>query len=346
MIVTGELIRDKILVEKTKDVGRLHSKSNFGQPISGNKLELNLIEGVFLIDEEKIKIFQNKKTIDFQKLVELAAKKIPEFEIKYLAFRDLRKRGCIVKDFEGKEKITFHITQKVDKHIFVSVFSERDFFNIKETIELEKYVSKKDGKLWYAILDEEGDITYYDVSKIDLKGKTKEHSFKKSKGMLLKDRVVVFDEKLSKALFEKEFFGKFFGEGLQLSLVEAQYLVEKEILDIYSISEKKISKSELKKIVQKSQPDMKLRLVAFKDLKKRDLIVKTGFKFGTHFRVYTKNPDETHAEYLVHVVEKDFKSIWSEISRAVRLAHSVNKEILFASIGNKIDYVRFGRLRP
>jgi tRNA-intron endonuclease len=75
--------------------------------------------------------------------------------------------------------------------------------------------------------------------------------------------------------------------------------------------------------------------------------VKTGFKFGTHFRSYTKNPDETHAEFLVHVLPKNFKNIWSEMSRAVRLAHSVNKEIIFAKTSkNTIDYIKFGRLRP
>ena len=82
-------------------------------------------------------------------------------------------------------------------------------------------------------------------------------------------------------------------------------------------------------------------------MKKNGLIVKTGFKFGSHFRAYTKKPGETHAEYLIHAVNADFKSLWSEISRAVRLAHSVNKEIIFAKVNkNYIDYIKFGRLRP
>jgi tRNA-intron endonuclease len=47
------------------------------------------------------------------------------------------------------------------------------------------------------------------------------------------------------------------------------------------------------------------------------------------------------------VVEKGFKSLWTEMSRAVRLAHSVNKEIVFARVdGDSIDYIKFGRLRP
>lgn len=125
------------------------------------------------------------------------------------------------------------------------------------------------------------------------------------------------------------------------------YLSEKGFIVVETADGKKISKQKLEKVIHNSQPDIKLRLIVFKDLKERNLIVKTGFKFGAHFRAYAKKPDETHAEYLVHVVEKDFKSVWAEISRAVRLAHSVNKEIVFARIDNgKIDYIKFGRLRP
>jgi tRNA-intron endonuclease len=136
--------------------------------------------------------------------------------------------------------------------------------------------------------------------------------------------------------------------GLQLSVIEALYLMEKKFIEIMNIvNDGKISFNEFRKIVKKNQPNIKLILTVFRDLKKRGLIVKTGFKFGAHFRTYSNKPDKTHAEYLIHVVDKSFESSWPEISRAVRLAHSVNKEIMFSSIrDNRIDYIKFGRLRP
>jgi tRNA-intron endonuclease len=125
------------------------------------------------------------------------------------------------------------------------------------------------------------------------------------------------------------------------------YLFKKNKINIKSIQGKKLSYKQCKEYISNLQPDITTRLIVFSDLKKHGLIIKTGFKFGAHFRVYTTLPDKTHAEYLVHVVDKDFKSIWAEISRAVRLAHSVNKVILFARvIGKKIEYIKFGRLRP
>ncbi|MFW6121877.1 MAG: tRNA-intron lyase [Petrotogales bacterium] len=208
-------------------------------------------------------------------------------------------------------------------------------------------VTKKDVKLWFGIVDEEGDITYYDVASLDLRGTIVKNVFPRGRGLLLKNRVIIFNKKLSERLLGTEFFGKPFGDGLQLSLVEALYLAEKGVIDIQTDSGKQLSVEEFKKIIQKLQPDIQSRLVVFRDLKDRGLIVKTGFKFGAHFRAYTKKIGKTHAEYLVHVVEKGFKSIWAEISRAVRLAHSVNKEIVFARVDDEtIDYIMFGRLRP
>jgi tRNA-intron endonuclease len=349
MIIASELIKDKIIISKPKDVGRLYNKSNFGKILSGNKLELNLLEAVFLLGEKKIKVIHNKKEVSFQYLFKKAAKKISDFEIKYIVFKDLRNRGHAIGLYNKIEGISFYqIRNKKEKTEFVvSVYSEKDMFNIAKTRNLIKTALKISEKLWFAIVDEEGDITYYEVSILDIKGKNKEDTYKKSDAVLFDNRIIVFDTKQAKDLFEKEFYGKPVDDGLQISLVEALYLQDKNVIKVKTIEDKKINKKDLLNIAIKIQPDLKDSFFVFKDLKKRGLIVKTGFKFGTHFRAYTKSPDETHAEFLIHVLSKDFKSIWSEMSRAVRLAHSVNKEIIFAKTSkSKIDYIKFGRLRP
>lgn len=348
MQMAGELLGNKIIVKKSKDIGRLYSKSHFGKPLTDNQLELNLLEGVFLLGEGKIKVYSKKNEVNFRDLIKLAAEKIIGFESKYLVFRDLRYRGYAVNIYDSKD-FDLHIECKEEsKPHFISVFSERYDFDVVKTIISIDITKEKNGDLWFAIVDEEGDITYYDVSLIELKGNIKKHKYSKDTGILLENRVIIFNEKLSTALLDKEFFGKPYGNGLQLSLVESLYLLEKEVIDI---REKaiggRLTLKKFKDIVSKSQPDINERLYVYKDLKKKGLIVKTGFKFGVHFRAYTKKPDITHAEYLINVIDKKFKSVWAEISRAVRLAHSVNKEIVFARVdGKKIDYIRLGRLRP
>jgi len=344
MQISGHLINDKIIVDKPKDVGRLFNKSHFGETLSGNKLELDLLEGVFLLEEGKIKIYRNKIEINFEELVKIAIRTIPNFEIKYLVFKDLRNRGHFIKLNKEDEKINLY---ELKNRFLITTFSERDTLDIDETKKLLINVKKENKELWFAIVDEEGDLTYYKVDLLEIKGVNKESVYDKVQGILLKNRVVILDKKVSKDLHEKEFYGKPFGEGLQLSMVEAMYLFEKGVVDIKTEDDKKIFKEKLEQIILRLQPDFKSRLFVYKHLKKKGLIVKTGFKFGAHFRVYTSKPDETHAEFLIHVVSKGFKSVWAEVSRAVRLAHSVNKEIIFARIDeDKIDFINFGRLRP
>lgn len=354
MELTGELVDNKILITKSKQVGRLFNKSHFGKPLKGNKLNLNLLEGVFLLGEGKLRIFSKRKEIFFEQLFEKASIDIPHFEQKYIVFRDLRKRGLFAQlNFEsGDYEIVVTSKQSENKsknrlsHIYT--YSERDRIKITQLADYLKIFEKHEIDLWIAIVDEEGDITYYDISKITPKGENRKYKFNKTKGILLENRVVIFDKKSSEELFKKEFIGKPFEGWLQISFVEALYLIENKFLNLFKLQDNKsISYSKFLKIAKKTQPDIDLRIFVYRDLKKRGLIIKTGFKFGTHFRVYTRNPDQIHAEYLIQVVKEDYNEVWSEISRAVRLAHSVNKGFIFGKIDEeKIEYIKFGRLRP
>jgi tRNA-intron endonuclease len=335
-LLKGEIVNSKIIVKRAKDIGKLYYRSNFGKLLD-NGLELNLLEGAFLLEEGKIKIFKDKEELGFEDIIRIAEEKIAHFSTKYRIYKDLRKRGYTLRISEEEEG--FYHEQN-----FISAFSERDILNLQNTKDLVKRLGKD---IWFAIVDEEGDITYYTVSLSNPKGEVEEGIFPKGEGFYSENSVILFDHELSKALHTKEFFGKSFGKGLQLSMVEALYLSEKGILKIKTTNGERITLKRLKKEVKEMQPDIMLRLAVFKDLKRRGLIVKTGFKFGAHFRAYSKHPDKTHAEYLIHVPGKEYQAIWSEISRAVRLAHSVNKEIAFALVNrDKIEYIRFGRLRP
>jgi len=102
MQATGELKDNNIIIEKQRDIGRLYSKSHLGELFDKNKLKLSLLEGIFLLGEDKIKIYSNKKEIDFSGLVKIASKNIVDFEIKYMVFKDLRGRGHALKIFEDE----------------------------------------------------------------------------------------------------------------------------------------------------------------------------------------------------------------------------------------------------
>ncbi len=103
-------------------------------------------------------------------------------------------------------------------------------------------------------------------------------------------------------------------------------------------------------------PRLHEKYVVFADLRERGLVVKTGFKFGCDFRVYRrgvavkrgpKRPGE-HTKWIVYVVPEDYTCAFQELSRAVRLAHSIRARMLWAVVDNEqnVTYYEVLRLKP
>ena len=166
-------------------------------------------------------------------------------------------------------------------------------------------------------------------------------------GRLVRDRVFVFDQQDSETLRESGFYGKMIDNVLQLSLIEACYLVKRKEISVYSaVTGKKIPLSALKDFGRRTQDEFDIRLRAYSDARGRGLVVKTGFKYGTHFRAYEGSPDDCHAKYLIHAVDASNRTMWPEISRAVRLSGGVKKEFLFCRVGETVEYLEFRWFRP
>lgn len=158
--------------------------------------------------------------------------------------------------------------------------------------------------------------------------------------------VIVRDKKGIK-LHEKSHYGNIIQEGLQLSLIEALYLAEKEKINIFKNGEK-VSIEEMFQIIRRE--DLLTKYLVFSDLRNRGYIVKTGFKYGSEFRLYErgKSPGNGHSDYLVKVVSEDYEIKSSDFSSYVRVAHGVNKKLLFAVVDeeNDITYYNVEWTRP
>jgi tRNA-intron lyase len=97
---------------------------------------------------------------------------------------------------------------------------------------------------------------------------------------------------------------------------------------------------------KKTTPDQVLEEVAskreyarqlyevYEDWRLKSYVVKTGFKFGSHFRIYfpgaspVKQDKWIHSRHVLHVFPKEQKMLISEWSRAVRVAHGVKKTFI------------------
>jgi tRNA-intron endonuclease, archaea type len=148
-------------------------------------------------------------------------------------------------------------------------------------------------------------------------------------------------------IHEKSHFGNPSEDGLQLSFVEALYLMEKGKLEVENDSEE-ISIDHMFGLIRKSGAFS--NYIVYRDLRNRGYIVKTGFKYGSEFRLYDrgKSPGDGHSNYLVKVASENSEFMMSDLSSYVRVAHGVNKKLLFAVVDgeNDITYYNVEWTRP
>jgi tRNA-intron endonuclease len=146
----------------------LYKKSNFGQPI-GQKIQYSLSEALYLVEKDKIKILKNKKIINFEELLKIFKKIDSRIQLKYPVFKDLRDKGYVVKT-ALKFGADFRVYEKGrtpdEEHAKWIVFCEHESkkFSWQDFSSKNRVAHSTKKNLLIAILDEESDVSYYEVS--------------------------------------------------------------------------------------------------------------------------------------------------------------------------------------
>lgn len=163
-------------------------------------------------------------------------------------------------------------------------------------------------------------------------------------GKLYESGVKVFDEEEADEIHEEYYYGKFLDTGeLHLSPSEALHLIDREEIEVYDQDEK-LSREELYDSFREVDEEFDYKYAVYSDLRERGLIVKSGFKFGSHFRVYERgvNPytsgekkQSQHTKYVVHAVPENHTMSFQEMSRAVRLAQNIRASMLWGVVDSE-----------
>lgn len=346
--MSGVLKDDIVVVADQKEGCQIFNKGNYGYPLSGGGVNLDLLEATYLLESKRLDVTLDGRNMTFGELFDHSSKVHEDFDIRYMVYRDIRQRGFVIKNESSEFDFSVFPRGKIISNsrpqYLVKAVSERTASPMDVFAREVEQISKMGRQLLYGVVDEEGDITYYVISTREPKGTVFAKDMSAVNGRLIRDRVFVFDHDEASALHGNGYFGKPVEGMLQLSLIESCYLTERGMLNVRS-SDKDMTFTELKEFSDSVQNEFTVRFRTFSDMRDRGLLVKTGFKYGTHFRVYEKQPDECHARYLVHSLDDGQTMTWPEISRTVRLAHGVKKEILFSTPGTG-EYVEFRRFRP
>ncbi|MCL5730452.1 MAG: tRNA-intron lyase [Candidatus Pacearchaeota archaeon] len=146
----------------------LHEKSSFGEKKEG-KVIYSPSEALFLVEKGKIEVLSSGKKISFDGLMKRFKKSDKKIQLKYPVFRDLREKGYVVKTalkFGAEFRIYEKGAKMGDKHSKWVAFTdyESKTFTWQEFSAKNRVAHSTKKKLLIAIVDEEGDITYYEVN--------------------------------------------------------------------------------------------------------------------------------------------------------------------------------------
>ena len=101
----AELIENRLIVWDPEEGSELYRMGFYGKPVGIPKpkiakfntpLNIDLIEGMYLLENGFISIFQNSKGLEAEEFRKHACSVYEGFELKYLVYKDLRNRGYIV----------------------------------------------------------------------------------------------------------------------------------------------------------------------------------------------------------------------------------------------------------
>jgi len=162
-VFTGESI-----YSNKKEAFTLLSQSRFGEQREG-KVIYSLAEALFLVEKGKMQVLEKKKKIRFDSLMEKAKEQDSRFTTKYAVFKDMRNRGYVVKtalkfgaEFRVYDKGKFPGEEHA-RWILYPV-KESDVLTWHDFSAKNRVAHSTKKNLLIGIVDDEGDVTYYQVS--------------------------------------------------------------------------------------------------------------------------------------------------------------------------------------
>ena len=340
---------------------RFYDSRGYGQPREGD-LELAPVEAAHLLfrgDIERVLDSRDggDRPLGFGALLASTAVS----EVSFFVYKDLRDRGFYLSPTRDTGKGETDTTASGGEFVVyprgrgpwddavayrVRAVSEREAVPARALRALVDRATADGATAVLAVVDEESEVTYLELSEPAVDGAT-DHDLPAVSGRLLSDRVLVDDP--PEALYERGFYGQRLDPDgpLQLSLVEATQLADSGLLDLTGAGEPGARLRERGRAVEGERFDRRLRV--YTGLRAAGVVPKTGFKFGADFRTYaevTSVSELGHSERLVRVLTGEHVFAPRDLALDVRLAHGVRKQMLFALAGETLTWLAAERLTP
>jgi len=179
---------------------RFHDSNGYGRPLGGNEIALSRVETAHLLfrgDLSGVSLTPDADPVGFERFFVESAAAADRFAVRYLVYADLRDRGFYLSparepwpggDVDAPDAVDFVAYERGstpdtgDVKYPVQVVGER------ESLPAAGLAGRT-----LAVVDEESDITYFAATRGEIAGATDYEPPDQLDGVLLSDRVVVWD---------------------------------------------------------------------------------------------------------------------------------------------------------
>jgi tRNA-intron endonuclease len=323
----GYLEDGTVLVEADSAGSQLQSKGDYGE-VGYEGLELGLHEAAYLVEEDRLEVREadSQALVPVDKLLARGVDSDEAFETTYLVYRDYRSRGFVVHAREDDRFLDgYERGADPDRASPATLIAPRGEAEPGDPASSRELLAKADElgrQPLLAVVDEESDVTYYEVDHAHVTGDLADPGPERAEdgeALLLEERAILRqDPGLAEAGYGYETGGERF-----LTLAETLHLAQHG-LEMHGPEGEPKTVDDVEDRARSGEAAPELE--AYRELRGADLVPKTGFKYGVHYRIYDEEPGETHAPYLVQALAEEGGWTLRELSRFVRLAHSVNKQ--------------------
>ena len=173
--IQGVIIKNQTVVLEPNLQQQLRQKG-YGE-MEQSKLLLKSFESLYLLFTGRLSLFRGKKNIDFDSFLQICKKQDKDILTKFLVYRDLRNRGYTVKDglgFGSDFKVYDKpFSPKSPSKFLVFSLNEGKHEKISRLRKKIEEITKIGKEPIIAVVQRQGEIIYYKVSKTDFYQNTK-----------------------------------------------------------------------------------------------------------------------------------------------------------------------------
>ncbi|MBI2108067.1 tRNA-intron lyase [Candidatus Woesearchaeota archaeon] len=169
-VVVNAVFTKEIIITEISDAAReLYNQSRFGTLLENGKVQMSLLEGLYLIEKGRLKVFgAGNKEISSEDFMKKARRLESNFWVRYSVFKDIRNRGYIIKTalkFGADFRIYDRGVKPGEDHAKWVVYPvhETSALTWYEFAAKNRVAHSTKKRLLIGIVDDEDSVTYYEI---------------------------------------------------------------------------------------------------------------------------------------------------------------------------------------